>query len=173
MAASPFVVTVTELLKHPGTQRPTVVAGSLEGIELTSARVPPGATVTFDGVLECIADRSLTATGEVRAPWVGECRRCLTEVVGELVGEVQEVFTTVPIEGETYPLDHDRVDLEPMVRDAVLLGLPLAPLCEGGCAGPDPEGHPVEVEDDEVEPEAEQGGAADPRWSKLSELRFD
>lgn len=171
MAASPFVVTVTELLKHPGTQRPTVTAGPLDGVELTSARVPAGAAVAFDGVLECIADRSITATGEVRAPWVGECRRCLREVAGELVADVQEVFTTVPIEGETYPLDHDRVDLEPMVRDAVLLALPLAPLCAGGCAGPDPEGHPVAVAEDDGE--GAPVAAGDPRWAKLSELHFD
>ena len=41
-----------------------------------------------------------------------------------------------PVEGETYPLDGDRLDLEPMVRDAVLLALPLAPLCDGGLPGP-------------------------------------
>jgi uncharacterized protein len=167
---NPFVVTVTELLKHPGTQRPTVATGPLDGVELTAVRVPPGAPISFDGVLECIADRSITATGTIRAPWVGECRRCLREVAGELVADIQEVFTTVPVEGETYRLDHDRVDLEPMVRDAVLLALPLAPLCEGSCAGPDPVGHPVAVEEDEDEGEPPDG---DPRWSKLSELRFD
>ena len=38
-------------------------------------------------------------------------------------------------EGETYPLDGDQIDLEPMVRDAVLLELPLGPLCGDDCAG--------------------------------------
>ena len=30
----------------------------------------------------------------------------------------------IPLEGETYPLDDDVIDLEPLVRDALLLELP-------------------------------------------------
>ena len=41
---------------------------------------------------------------------------------------VDELFETHPLEGETYKLDDDVIDLEPMVRDASLLELPLAPL---------------------------------------------
>jgi uncharacterized metal-binding protein YceD (DUF177 family) len=54
-----------------------------------------------------------------------------------------------------------------MVRDAVLLALPLSPLCEEACGGPDPEAHPVITADDEVVP------LEDPRWAALKELRFD
>jgi uncharacterized protein len=170
VTGSPFVVTVTELVKHPGTQRLVVVSGPLADLALTTTRVPAGGDVAFDGVLESTADHSVTATGVVSAPWVGECRRCLREVDGRVDTDVQEVFAARPIDGETYPLDHERLDLEPMVRDAVLLALPLAPLCDGGCEGPDPEGHPVAVEDEASEGEDH---LADPRWGPLSELRFD
>jgi len=168
MAASPFLVSVTELVRHPGTRRPTEVTGPIDGLAVTSARVPAGTEVGFVGVLESIADGSITATGAVRAPWTGECRRCLTEVAGELVTEVREVFAAGGFDGETYPLDHERVDLLAMVHDAVLLALPLAPLCDGACLGPDPGGHPVEVAADDV-----PANGGDPRWAALSDLRFD
>jgi uncharacterized protein len=129
--------------------------------------------------LESILDGGLTASGAVTAPWTGECRRCLREVQGQLRTEVREVFSQSPLtasgvaaptweDSETYPLAGDHVDLEPMVRDAVLLALPLAPLCEDGCLGPDPAGHPVAVEGDE-----DEGPAGDPRWAALRELKFD
>jgi uncharacterized protein len=61
------------------------------------------------------------------------------------------------------------VDLEPVVRDAALLNLPLAPLCRPDCAGPVPDALPVVVEgegDDDAP-------ARDPRWAALDELRLD
>jgi uncharacterized protein len=166
----PFLVGVTELVRRHGTRRPTSVCGPLDELALSSAAVPVGADVCADLVLESIADGSITAIGTVRAPWVGECRRCLQDVTGELAIEVSEVFEANPIDGETYPLDHERLDLAPMVRDVVLLALPLAPLCSGGCAGPDPDAHPVTVAVDDGEaPEP----PADPRWSGLADLKFD
>ena len=36
---------------------------------------------------------------------------------------------------EAYPLTGDELDLEPLARDAVLLELPLAPLCSEDCRG--------------------------------------
>ena len=36
---------------------------------------------------------------------------------------------------EAYPLAGDELDLEPLARDAVLLELPLAPLCAEDCPG--------------------------------------
>ena len=71
-----------------------------------------------------------------RSPRRGECRRCLDPVVGALEIPLSEVFEARPIEGETYPLDGDEVDLEPVVRDAVLLHLPLAPLCRPTARAP-------------------------------------
>lgn len=145
------------------------VAAPLEGLQTSTAQVPDDADVDVQVTLESILDGAVTATGTVSAPWVGECRRCLKEVTGTLVADVREVFSPRPLQDEdVYPLDGDHVDLAPMARDAVLLHLPLAPLCTEVCAGPDPEGHPVSVEG-----ESGEGGAADPRWSALGELRFD
>ena len=162
--ASPFVVGVSELLRHPGTRREVVVAAPLDDLALSSARVVEGSEVEARLTLEALGDTSVTATGAITAEWTGECRRCLAAVEGSLETSVQEIFEARPVEGETYPLEGDRVDLEPMVRDAVLLALPLAPLCREACAGPEPEAHPLGADDDP---------RPDDRWAALEQLKFD
>ncbi|MGH9187420.1 MAG: YceD family protein [Acidimicrobiales bacterium] len=168
MASHPFRVTVVELLRQPGTRRHLSVHGPLSGLALSSAWVPDDADVTADLVLES-QHESLTATGTVRAAWLGECRRCLRPVAGVADAHVQEVFERHPTEGETYALGGDQVDLEPMIRDAALLALPLTPLCAEVCAGPAPAVHPVRVEADDGDGRA----SPDPRWAALDRLRFD
>lgn len=159
----PLVVGVTELRKRSGSRRTVSTDVELSGLAISSAAVPSGGEVHIEIELESVPE-SIVATGVVEAPWEGECRRCLRTVTGMLRTDVREVFERHPVEGETYPLVDDHVDLEPMVRDAVLLSLPLAPLCADDCRGPDPEQFPI------VE-EAPHG--PDPRWSALGDLRFD
>jgi uncharacterized protein len=103
--------------------------------------------------------------GTIHAPWEGECRRCLEPVHGTLEVELQELFSAEGDPDEVYRLDGEEVDLRPMVRDAVVLNLPQAPLCRAECLGPDPERYPATVEDD--------APTTDRRWAALSELRFD
>lgn len=171
----PFVVPTAELSRRPGHARDVQVAGELEGLAVSDAWVPPGAEVAADLRLEVVTDGKLTATGEVRTRWEGTCRRCTDPVAGDLVVAVGEVFEPgAAPDADTYPLGADRVDLAPMLRDAVLLALPLAPLCTEACAGPDPDAHPVRTDEDG---DAADGGSAepapDPRWAALGELRFD
>ena len=77
----------------------------------------------------------IVVRGTLAAAWSAACSRCLEPVGGEISVHVDELFETHPLEGETYKLDEDVIDLEPMVRDALLLELPLAPLCSPDCAG--------------------------------------
>jgi uncharacterized protein len=162
--AGSLVVGVSELLRHPGTRREITATGALDDLAITASRVVEGSDVEARLNLEAMSDRSLTATGSIRALWTGECRRCLASVEGELETDVREIFDARAVEGETYPLDGDRIDLEPMVRDAVLLALPLAPLCEDICKGPEPDQHPL----GENVPDM-----PDERWAALRELKFD
>lgn len=159
------------------------VEAELDDLVLFSAAVPDGVAVAVDVVLESLPD-ALTVHGTVRAPWRGECRRCLRVVSAEVTTEVREVFEAHPVEGETYPLDGDHVDLEPMVRDAVLLALPLAPLCDEVCPGPAPGLFTVRGGVDHAARAGTgpgEGGpaeraaapAADPCWAALDDLRFD
>jgi uncharacterized protein len=162
--ASPFVVGITELLRHPGTRREVVVRAPLDDLTLSSSRVLEGSEIEARLTLEALNDVSVTVTGTIAGEWMGECRRCLATVEGSLETSVQEIFESRPTEGETYRLDGDRLDLEPMVRDAVLLALPLAPLCQEACAGPEPADHAL-GSPEEPPP--------DDRWAALKQLKFD
>ena len=75
------------------------------------------------------------ASGHVDATWVAECRRCLRPIEGAVTAGFRELFEQHPTEGETWPLRQDRVDLEPLARETVLVELPLAPLCQEDCRG--------------------------------------
>ena len=160
----PLVVGVAELLRHPGTQRQVTVAAPLDDIAISSAAVTEGEDIEGRFTLEAMSDHAITVKGTVTASWTGECRRCLRTIQGTVSFDVEEVFDARPVEGEMYPLHGDRLDVEPLLRDAVLLSLPLAPLCEVACAGPEPEQHPIGTgTSDDV----------DPRWAGLSELKFE
>ena len=164
----PLVFGVADLLRRPGNQRDEVAAAVLDGLAVTSSHVVEGAPVDLELHLESV-NEGIVVRGELHVPWEGECRRCLRTVRSTLDTAVFEVFEDKPVEGETSKLDIDRIDLEPLVRETVLLELPIAPLCREDCAGLCPEcgadrnegdcGHGVEVRD--------------LRWSALDELRFD
>jgi uncharacterized protein len=125
---------------------------------VTGAAVPDDASVSVAVTLEAI-EGGIVAIGRVESPWVGECRRCLALLAGEVVAELDEVFVVDPEEGVTWPIERNQINLEPMVRQAVVLELPLAPLCRPDCQGlcpscgadlnddpcacPAPTGHPV------------------------------
>lgn len=169
MATGPLVLGVTDLRRQPGLRRRVERADVLRDLGISTAVVPEGAEVSVDLELEAVSN-GIVATGTVRAPWVGECRRCLRTVEGMSEARVQEIFETDPTEGETYPLGNEVVDLEPMVRDAVLLALPLAPLCGDDCRGPAPETFPTGPAGSG---EGEDETPVDPRWAALADLDFD
>jgi len=181
---STFRVAIGELMRHPGTRRQVTRTGPLPGVALSSSRLAEGDDVRLDATLEA-QGTTVMLTGTVTGAWVGECRRCLDATGGDLVVELREVFEPDPVEGETYPLGPDHVELTPAVREAVALALPLAPLCREACAGPDPDGHPVAAGrdggggddadgDDEGDGTNGHGEARrDPRWATLDQLRFD
>jgi uncharacterized protein len=177
MTRSPFVVPLAEVLAVPGRQQPLARAGHVPGIALSTTRVPDDADVTLDATIEA-QGQTIIVQGVARAPWEGECRRCLEPVSGELEVDLREVFEPHPVEGETFPTDGEEIDLEPMLRETLALALPLAPLCRDDCAGPNPDADPVVPEaegvtdgDDPSTGDAEP--ARDPRWAALDQLRFD
>jgi uncharacterized protein len=189
----PLQVPVTTILRRAGVRHPFRRDLVLPGLRVGEAAVPDDGPVVVDVVLEAVGD-SLTVTGEIAAGYEAACRRCLEPTRGEVRAEVQEIFERRPTEGETYPLEGEVIDLEPMVRDALLLALPLAPLCRPDCPGPAPDSYPASVEDDGDASELavkgqgadETGGAGDepdddtdrdrpidPRWAALRDLKLD
>ena len=163
-----LVVPVADLLRRPGTARDEHREAVLDGLAVSGSAVPEGEAVVVDAHLESV-NEGIVVTGHVRAPWRGECRRCLKAVAGEADATLLEVFEPEPVESETRRLEGTTIDLEPVAREAVLLELPLAPLCTEACrglcdqCGADRNEDPAHAHDD----------PRDPRWSALDALRFE
>jgi uncharacterized protein len=169
----PFVVPVTSLLRQPGaTTEVSFVApfdpeGELGALTRGAPEVLPGADVEVLIVLASFQG-GIMATGEVAAPWHALCRRCAKEVTGLLRVRVAERFSKAagPEDEEAYPIVEEQIDLSELVRDAIVLDLPLAPLCSDGCLGLCPVcGTDRNVATCGCEP------AVDPRWATLDALR--
>ena len=157
---------VAELRRRPGNRMHVEREVPMGDVGISTAATPPGAEALVDAVLES-QSTGVTVAGTVTVPWVGPCRRCLEPTGGELVAEFGEVFSDRPDGADLLAFDGDAVDLTQSVRDAVVLGLPLAPLCREDCPGPEPEAFPVAREGDGTE------RPVDPRWAALDQLRFD
>jgi uncharacterized protein len=165
-------VSVTEIRRRPGTRMPVERTLVADGLGLTDVAIPDGSEIAFHGELESIHE-GVVLTGAADVPWTGECRRCLKELRGTATIEIREVYETKPTEGETWPLDHDVVDLGPLLHDIALLALPLAPLCTDDCLGPAPEAFPAVVEGDPIPGEEPvDQPAKDPRWAALDDLEL-
>ena len=130
----PFVVNVADLVHRPASRRTEHLSGPTSAMLVTETTVAEGTTLNIDAVLEAVSDGVL-ATGETHVEWEANCRRCLTPITGLTSSSFREMYSAHPIEGETYPLRHDSVDLELVAREAILLDLPLAPLCGDDCLG--------------------------------------
>lgn len=162
-----LVVNVADLLRQPGARREVDVEidlGSLAVGDVSLGPEPVRGTV----VLESLPSE-LVASGRVRAAWRGPCRRCLADACGEVEVVFRELFEPAAVEGESYPIEHEQVDLAAVVREAVLLELPLAPLCRPDCQGL----CPVCGADRNVARCGCRPDTRDPRWAALDELRFD
>ena len=136
-ARRPFIVQVAALRKQAGSVRHEVRQGGIEGLSAVGVSVPDGAPVVCDLTLASYPG-GIMVTGTVGAPWVGECRRCGGPVSGRVDAAVRERYAPRPDwteDEDAYLLAGDELDLEPLARDAVMLDLPLAPLCSPDCLG--------------------------------------
>ncbi len=157
-----------------GPRRKTGVVGAvhtslvIDGLEISTSRVRSG-RVDVDLSLESVAE-GIMVSGRIAATTDGDCRRCLEPVSGEIDLSIREIFELHPTEGETWPMADDHIDLEPMVRESVLLALPLTLLCDDECLGPQPDRFPTLAAGDGS---AEAEPPVDPRWAALDELQLD
>ena len=164
-----------ELGRRPGSQHEvtrTVPAPADLGIEVL--HVPEGSPVELDLRLEAVMEGVLV-TGEASAELVGECARCLEPISDEMEVRFQELFVyddqhhDSEEDDEVSMLEGDLLDLEPLLRDAVVLALPFQPLCEDDCPGLCPECG-ARLADD---PDHAHEAAIDPRWAALATLEQD
>ena len=166
---SQLLVDTLEIRRRTGARREFRATTELPDLAAGEFRVVDG-RLAIDLVIEAVTE-GVSAAGRVTGSWVGPCRRCLEPIVEEFEADVHEIFERHPTEGETWPIEDERIDLGPVVREAALLALPLAPLCRDDCAGPDPERFPAAVEPDVDR--SDPAPAPDPRWAALDELDFD
>ena len=166
-----------ELSRRAGSQREvsrTVPAPADLGIEVLY--VAPGAPVELDLRMEAVMEGVLV-TGTATADLEGECVRCLDPIVDELDVTFQELFvyedsSDQPSDEEddgVSRLEDDLLDLEPLLRDAVVLALPFQPLCEEDCPGLCTECG-AQLRDD---PDHTHEAPIDPRWAALGSLEQD
>lgn len=132
--------------------------------------VPEGSDITLDLRLESVVEGVLV-TGTADVTLVGECSRCLTRFEDEESYDLQELYFYPEREAEEDAswIEDEMIDLEPALRDAVVLDLPFSPLCRDDCLGLCPDCG-FNLNDD---PEHSHGEAIDPRWGKLAELGLD
>ncbi len=130
----PFLVPVGALRRRPGARRPVRLEGPVEQLAASGSEVVPGSDVSFEGTVESTLG-GVVLSGVVRAGWRGACRRCLVEAHGTLVTEVREVCVDEPDDDIGYGVGAEWLDVEPVVHDACILELPLAPLCGESCLG--------------------------------------
>jgi uncharacterized protein len=172
VTANPWLVNVLTLRRQPGARWEEHRAGRIGELTVAGSVVPATAEVAADVRLDSI-DGGIEVTADIRAPWRGECRRCLRPLEGELRTEVRELYRAraerepPDADEETYPLEGDHLDLQPLVRDAILLELPLAPLCQDDCQGL----CPTCGAELNAGPCACAPGPVDPRWAALDVLR--
>ena len=133
--------------------------------------VTAGKTIRVELILDQVRE-GVVAAGIVSATWNGDCSRCLRSVEGIATAEVEELFEEHPREGESYLLHEEFIDLEPMVRDAILLELPVGVVrcvLTEECSDLSPE----YLGDTEEEVDSEESPVADPRWAPLRALVFE
>jgi uncharacterized protein len=161
----PWRIPFGALRRSPGTRQLVEVAAPIPEMAVSDSWVPEEADVSFSGTVESVIGGA-AVRGRIRAPWEGICRRCLEAARGELDIEVREICTDEPDADLSYPIGSDWLDLEPIVHDACILELPLAPLCRDDCQGLCPVcGVNRNFETCSCE------APVDPRWSALAVLR--
>jgi len=178
---APLVLDTRELGRRPGSQREvelSVPAPAELGIEVL--RVPEGSPVELDLRLEAVMEGVLL-TGTATAALEGECVRCLEPIEDDILARLQELYVYPEqhdraaehddrdLDDETSRLEDDQIDLEPLLRDAVVLALPFQPLCREDCPGLCTECG-ARLADD---PDHAHEAPIDPRWASLDQLTHD
>lgn len=168
---SPLVVDTHELRRTAGAMKQIsriVEAPAHLRIELIG--VPEGSPIRLEAQLESVVE-GILVTLDASAALTGNCSRCLTELHREIDVHNTELYyyPEREAEEEAYRVEAGLLDLEPTLRDAIVLDLPFAPLCREDCKGL----CPVCGEDLNNVSSHSHDEPIDPRWEKLTGLVID
>ncbi|GIH70691.1 YceD family protein [Sphaerimonospora thailandensis] len=141
---APWVISTHDLGRRPGSmRRSNLTLPAPADLAVGMIGVPKDADVELDLRLEAVMEGVLV-TGTARAPLSGECSRCLEPLASEIEVDFQELYfysADAAFPGgdaggeDDLFLDGELLDLEPVFRDAVVLALPLSPVCGDDCLG--------------------------------------
>lgn len=129
--------------------------------------VPEGSDLHLHLRLESVVEGVLV-TATARAAVSGECGRCLEPLAREVEASFQELYLYPDQhddDEEAERLEGDFLDLEPALRDAVVLSLPLRPVCRDDCPGLCSQCGARLADDPE-----HQHDEVDPRWAALTNV---
>ncbi|MGH3359386.1 MAG: YceD family protein [Nocardioidaceae bacterium] len=166
---APLVLDTHELGRRPGAEREIVLAAPAPtelGVDVLN--VPAESPIELSLRLESVMEGVLV-TGTASVALAGECVRCLTDIDEGLTVDLQELYLYDGDDAEdeeTSRMDGELLDLEPVVRDAVVLSLPQNPLCRPDCPGLCTQCG-ARLADD---PDHGHGEVLDPRWAALEGL---
>ncbi len=163
---TPYTVDVYDLMHRPGEMRdrsidivvPEEFGNAMIGMKAGSElRVELRMESLHDGIL---------VSADIDGTAAGECGRCLIDIEQAVQVEIQELFAYSSDEAFEYEVHEDMIDLEPVIRDAVVLSLPFQPVCQEDCLGLCPQCG-VRLLDN---PGHEHENPVDPRWAALGSL---
>ncbi len=149
----------------------TVPAPADMGTEVIA--IPEDAEIELKLRLEAVMEGVLVS-GTVTGVAVGECIRCLDEVRLPVEAQFSELFSypenrvAEDEDEDVRSVEDDLIDLEPTLRDAVVLTLPFQPVCREDCPGLCSECG-AKLADDP----AHTHETADPRWAALQGILAD
>lgn len=138
-AARDRILRVADLIDRPGASRRVDVAmPAAPDLDLDLARLL--GDLHLDGVLESVVD-GILVRGSVAAQVEMACARCLTDLQTEISADVVELFSD-PADAESpddveagYEISDGTIDLDTLIRDALVPAVPYRPLCREDCKG--------------------------------------
>jgi uncharacterized protein len=133
MSRGPFILNVADLLGGQASSRPVTVTEPVDWkIEMIEVSQDP--PLEADLVLHPVSG-GIAVTGRVRFTTKDTCYRCLTETLTDRDASIGALFDTNNDDDETYPLEGYEIDVSQMLRDEVLLSLPIIEDCGDDCLG--------------------------------------
>lgn len=162
----PFALPIRDIIHRSGEMREHTIEAPAptkwgEGL----VAVAEGEPVVVDVRLESVHE-GILASGEIDTEYTGICSRCLIDIGEGLKVEFQELFAYPGEEEADFEVQDDHVDLETLVREAVVLSLPFQPVCQPDCPGLDP----VTGERLADDAGSQQSEPLDPRWAALQDF---
>lgn len=163
---NPYLVQVHDLMYKAGAlRRIELKFPSPEVFDNAIASIPVGSEIDIDGRLESVHE-GILVTANIQAEAKSECSRCLDPLKLEVDVEFQELFAYSLTDEDDLVISEESINLEQVVRDAVVLSLPFQPICSSDC-----EGLCVDCGTKWVDnPQHVHDAPVDPRWNALKNL---